>query len=257
MRNPLIVITLLVLTLLTACQGGKAEQDSSGSDSTFVDFTLNDIETEESTVNELDKMFHENEGMEEWYHHHLNFCSPVSSPSDAHYLGFVCGYNTGLRVGMGGMKHGYLFDTHCDYSNELKDSYVEGYESGYNAGYQKGCEYHNNPKPVKTHRCKATMINGSRCKHKAMANGYCTQHWKKSINRSEEYKIRAKPNFKNGKPAKASSEANRCKAITRKGSRCKLEVIKGTQYCPVHSKLKQIFINLKSKYHEKVETEEN
>ena len=85
-------------------------------------------------------------------------------------------------------------------------------------------------------RCQATTMKGTQCKREAKINGYCTQHWK-SINRSEEYKIRAKPNFKNGKPAKASSEANRCKAITRKGSRCKLEVIKGTQYCPVHSKL--------------------
>lgn len=89
---------------------------------------------------------------------------------------------------------------------------------------------------VDARRCQATTMKGTQCKREAKVNGYCTQHWK-SINRSEEYKIRTKPNFKNGKPAKASSEANRCKAITRKGSRCKLEVIKGTQYCPVHSKL--------------------
>lgn len=86
-------------------------------------------------------------------------------------------------------------------------------------------------------RCQATTMRGTQCKREAKHNGYCTQHWK-SVNKSDEYKRRAKENFdRNGKPAKATSPANRCHANTKQGNRCKLKVIKGTRFCPIHSNL--------------------
>ena len=37
------------------------------------------------------------------------------------------------------------------------------------------------------------------------------------------------------KPVKATSPAKQCVATTQKGTRCKLEVEKGSKYCPVHN----------------------
>lgn len=37
-----------------------------------------------------------------------------------------------------------------------------------------------------------------------------------------------------GKPEVASCDEERCEAMTQKGERCKLKVVDGSSYCPVH-----------------------
>ncbi|MBR6285123.1 MAG: hypothetical protein IKR25_12660 [Muribaculaceae bacterium] len=84
-------------------------------------------------------------------------------------------------------------------------------------------------------RCQHPTMRGTQCKREAKVNGYCTQHWK-SINRSDEYKETARECFdSNGKPLKATSNADRCHATTKKGTRCKHKVIRGTRLCPQHT----------------------
>lgn len=84
-------------------------------------------------------------------------------------------------------------------------------------------------------RCKATTMRGTQCKRQSKVSGYCTQHWK-SVNRSQEYKRTAKPYFDlNGKPLKATTDADRCHKITQKGTRCKLRAMAGTRLCPQHT----------------------
>jgi len=42
------------------------------------------------------------------------------------------------------------------------------------------------------------------------------------------------PSYASKKPEKAKSEKTQCVATTKKGNRCKLEVVEGSKYCPVH-----------------------
>ena len=88
-------------------------------------------------------------------------------------------------------------------------------------------------------KCKAVTLKGTQCTRVAKKDGYCTQHYK------IEQKKKSDHNYVNkarqvedpsGKPQKATSNANRCTATTKKGTRCKLKVIEGTIYCPVHAK---------------------
>lgn len=88
-------------------------------------------------------------------------------------------------------------------------------------------------------RCKAITHAGTQCSRTAVVNGYCKQHYniKKKQKNVRNYDDKVKPNYDNsGKPVKAESEATRCHATTKKGTRCKLKVVAGTKYCPVHSK---------------------
>ena len=87
-------------------------------------------------------------------------------------------------------------------------------------------------------RCAATTMRGTQCKREAKIGQYCTQHHK-SKSRSQEYIIRSKPNFDhNGKPLKASNDRERCIVTTQQGTRCKLKVISGTRFCPIHTNIK-------------------
>jgi len=87
-------------------------------------------------------------------------------------------------------------------------------------------------------RCAATTMRGTQCKREAKVGQYCTQHHK-SKSHSQEYIIRSKPNFdRNGKPVKASNDRERCQSTTRQGTRCKLKIIDGTRYCPIHTNIK-------------------
>lgn len=88
-------------------------------------------------------------------------------------------------------------------------------------------------------QCKATTRAGIRCSRTAKISGYCKQHYdllqkQKNI---KDYDKKVKPNYdNNGKPQKATSSSDRCCATTKKGTRCKLKVVVGTRYCPVHTK---------------------
>lgn len=88
-------------------------------------------------------------------------------------------------------------------------------------------------------RCKAITLAGTQCKNKAKIEGYCTQHYKIKIkeknNPGYDKKVRLVTDS-NGRPKKATSAANRCHATTKKGTRCKLQVLPGTNYCPTHTK---------------------
>ena len=87
-------------------------------------------------------------------------------------------------------------------------------------------------------RCAATTMRGTQCKREATIGQYCTQHHK-SKSHSQEYFDRSKPNFdRNGKPIKASNDRERCTANTQNGTRCKLKVISGTRFCPIHTNIK-------------------
>lgn len=88
-------------------------------------------------------------------------------------------------------------------------------------------------------RCKAITHAGTQCSRTAVVNGYCKQHYniKKKQQNVRNYDEKVKPNYdSNGKPEKAANDAERCRATTKKGTRCKLKVVAGTRYCPVHTK---------------------
>lgn len=88
-------------------------------------------------------------------------------------------------------------------------------------------------------KCKAITHAGTRCSRTAKVAGYCSQHYniKKHEQNVVDYDNRVKENYdSNGKPVKATSDSERCKAITKKGTRCKLRVIRGSKYCPTHNK---------------------
>lgn len=88
-------------------------------------------------------------------------------------------------------------------------------------------------------QCRAITHKGTRCSRTAKISGYCKQHYdlqnkQKNI---RNYDNKVKPNYdNNGKPQKASSNKDRCSATTKKGTRCKLKVVAGTRYCPVHTR---------------------
>ena len=87
-------------------------------------------------------------------------------------------------------------------------------------------------------RCAATTMRGTQCKREAKVGQYCTHHHK-SKSHSQEYIMRSKPNFNsNGRPVKAQNNQERCLATTKKGTRCKLKIIDGTRYCPIHTDIK-------------------
>ncbi|MBO4723607.1 MAG: hypothetical protein J5629_11875 [Muribaculaceae bacterium] len=98
---------------------------------------------------------------------------------------------------------------------------------------------HHSGKPTNGAQCKAITKSGSRCSRKAVTDGFCTQHYKiEQFNKKD-------PNFKkkveacydaNGKPLKASKDAERCQSPTKDGDRCKLKAIEGYTSCPVHFK---------------------
>lgn len=88
-------------------------------------------------------------------------------------------------------------------------------------------------------QCKAKTHAGKQCSRTAVVNGYCKQHYniKKKQKNVRNYDERVKPNYNNnGKPEKAANDTERCRATTKKGTRCKLKVVNGTRYCPVHIK---------------------
>lgn len=88
-------------------------------------------------------------------------------------------------------------------------------------------------------KCKAITHAGTRCSRSAKIAGYCSQHYniKKQEKNVVDYDNRVKENYdNNGKPVKASNDTDRCKAITKKGTRCKLRIIRGSKYCPIHNK---------------------
>ena len=88
-------------------------------------------------------------------------------------------------------------------------------------------------------QCKEITRAGHQCTRTAKIAGYCTQHYEllKKRRNVRNFDERVKPNYDtNGKPEKAASDAMRCRATTKKGTRCKLKVVSGSQYCPVHIK---------------------
>ena len=88
-------------------------------------------------------------------------------------------------------------------------------------------------------RCKAITHAGTQCSRTAVVSGYCKQHYNIKLKQQniKNYDEKVKPNYnKNGRPEKATSDANRCRATTKKGTRCKLKVVAGTSFCPVHTK---------------------
>lgn len=88
-------------------------------------------------------------------------------------------------------------------------------------------------------RCRAFTHKGTQCTRTAVVSGYCKQHHKikQKEQRINGYDEKVKSNYDNsGKPEKATSEANRCQATTKKGTRCKLKVMAGSRFCPVHAK---------------------
>lgn len=90
-----------------------------------------------------------------------------------------------------------------------------------------------------TTKCKAITHAGTRCSRTGKIAGYCSQHYniKKQEKNVVDYDNRVKENYdNNGKPVKASNDTDRCKAITKKSTRCKLRVIRGSKYCPIHNK---------------------
>lgn len=94
-------------------------------------------------------------------------------------------------------------------------------------------------KPANGAQCKATTKSGSKCSRKAVTDGYCTQHFN-SIMKDQNnpgYDEKAKDCFDgNGRPMKATNDAERCHATTKKNTRCKLKAVPGTNYCPTHTK---------------------
>jgi len=88
-------------------------------------------------------------------------------------------------------------------------------------------------------RCKAITHAGTQCSRTAVVNGYCKQHY--NINQKQrnikgyDEKVRANHD-QTGKPEKATSDADRCQAKTKKGTRCKLKVLAGSRYCSVHAR---------------------
>lgn len=87
-------------------------------------------------------------------------------------------------------------------------------------------------------RCKAITNAGKQCSRVAKIHGYCTQHYniqlKKQHNPGYEQKVK-QVSDPNGKPKKATSDANQCIATTKKGTRCKLQALPGTKYCWTHT----------------------
>lgn len=81
-------------------------------------------------------------------------------------------------------------------------------------------------------KCQATTQTGKRCTRKAIKDGYCAQHYNHLVNNETKYE----GCFKNGKPVIAANEAEQCQATTKKGERCKLKVVEGTNFCPTHTK---------------------
>lgn len=88
-------------------------------------------------------------------------------------------------------------------------------------------------------QCKATTHKGIRCKNKAKKNGFCTLHYNIEAMKQKD------PNFskkieacydEDGKPIKASKDAERCQSPTKDGDRYKLKAIEGYTSCPVHFK---------------------
>lgn len=87
-------------------------------------------------------------------------------------------------------------------------------------------------------KCKATTQKGTRCSRTAVTAGYCTQHYKIEVKKNNDpnYVNKIKQVSESGKPKKATSNADRCTATTKKGSRCKLMALPGTNRCATHTK---------------------
>lgn len=87
-------------------------------------------------------------------------------------------------------------------------------------------------------KCKATTQKGTRCTRVAKQEGYCTQHYKIQQKKKTDpnYVNKAKQVSEGGKPKKATSDATRCTAKTKKGTRCKLMALPGTNRCATHTK---------------------
>lgn len=87
-------------------------------------------------------------------------------------------------------------------------------------------------------KCKAYTLKGTRCSRTAVTAGYCTQHYKIEVKKKNDpnYVNKIKQVSEGGKPKKATSDADRCTATTKKGTRCKLMALPGSNLCPTHTK---------------------
>lgn len=88
-------------------------------------------------------------------------------------------------------------------------------------------------------RCKAITHAGTQCSRTAVVSGYCKQHYNIKQKRSsiKNYDNKVMSNYdETGRPKKATSDTKRCRATTKKGTRCKLEVMPGSRYCSVHAR---------------------
>ena len=84
-------------------------------------------------------------------------------------------------------------------------------------------------------KCKAHTLKGTRCSRTA---GYCTQHYNIEVKKKNDpnYVNKIKQVSEGGKPKKATSDANRCTAKTKKGTRCKLMALPGSKRCATHTR---------------------
>ena len=87
-------------------------------------------------------------------------------------------------------------------------------------------------------KCKAYTLKGTRCSRNAVTAGYCTQHYNIEVKKKNDpnYVNKIKQVSEGGKPKKATSDANRCTAKTKKGTRCKLMALPGSKRCATHTR---------------------
>lgn len=81
---------------------------------------------------------------------------------------------------------------------------------------------HSGERPLPTHRCKATTVAGTRCRHAAVKKGYCVLHWNGPLIREVGGYLeirRARPH---------------CGAKTRSGEPCQAKRLPGRDRCKWH-----------------------
>lgn len=82
-------------------------------------------------------------------------------------------------------------------------------------------------------RCKAATLKGTQCKNNALPGiDFCTTHETNHDIYDGSNQPRVNPNA----PEKATTDAERCQAPTKKGTRCKLKVVDGSKFCNIHKK---------------------
>lgn len=82
-------------------------------------------------------------------------------------------------------------------------------------------------------RCQSATQKGTQCKNNALnGSDYCHVHKEKHV----RYDGTNKPVENPDRPEKAVNDFERCQAKTKAGARCKLKVISGRSYCPIHIK---------------------